>query len=85
MTDVKPKVLYQLRSILGRFAPLNVNVELTGLYILDHQRMEDVKTFTSKDQVIMAGHLEEYYQNLITIIDRKTEEFAEKDYGMFQR
>lgn len=64
--------------MMNSFRP--IHIKLTGLYFLESEKLTDVKTFLTRTEIITFDtDLDEYYRGLIEILNRKTQEFAERD------
>ncbi|KAB0801617.1 hypothetical protein PPYR_03803 [Photinus pyralis] len=82
MNDIKAKIVKVINDQLKRHNPLKINFELFGAYYLDTKNITDIKSFQSKYQVItISDPIEDLFQSLSEIVDRKNSEFQQKDSG----
>lgn len=82
--SIKVKVLTVLTQHLAVFITLKVNFELFSLYTKPESELSDTKSFNTKNRVITeADQLGDVFQEFQAEIMAKSENFQEKDSGMF--
>lgn len=82
MESAKPKILPLVRSQLGKLKSLKVNFELFGYFILEAKERGDVKSFNTKNEIVVRGtDLEVVFQATTGVLDAKVAEFQERDSG----
>lgn len=82
LANLKPKFVKLVGQNLQRFENLKVGMELFGRFLLQAKETDEVKSFNTKHNLVSDGtDLEELFEQLAAILDRKVSEFEEKESG----
>lgn len=85
MNDIRPKFHQLIQEHLDKLITIKVNTELFGNYFLQTKDITDIKSFRTKNVVITKSmDLEQYYEDLIQVLNEKLTEFLERDSGKFK-
>lgn len=84
MNDIWPKFHQLIQEQLDKLITIKVNTELFGNYFLQTKDITDIKSFRTKNVIITKStDLEQYYEDLIQVLNEKLSEFLERDSGEF--
>lgn len=80
--EIFPKIIHLMEQDLQRHTCIKLNLELFGYYFNPTNETHDVKSFNTPFQVICKSTDKQgTIDKMISIIDRKSDEMAEKDSG----
>lgn len=82
MNEIKGKITPLWERQLTKFHSMKVNLELFGIFVLETQGREDVKSFATTNEVVTFGtDLNHLYEHFTTVLAAKVAEFCEMGSG----
>lgn len=81
--EIKEKVLRVIELELTKHKLIKINFELFSLYYSQVVQSQEIKSQNTPYNIISTStNLNDVYEDLFEIIDKKADEFAERDSGM---
>ena len=83
LDTILPQVISLIEEELQKHTCVKVNLELFGLYLNPTTEAKEIKSFNTTFRIFCSDLDEKILQEMFKVIDQKSEEFAEKDSGMY--
>lgn len=81
--EIKQKVLRVIELELTKHRLIKINFELFSLYHSPVVQSQEIKSQNTSYKIISTStNIDDVYEDLFGVIDRKADEFAERDSGM---